>query len=256
MPAKNIHERGRNLLLATMPPDERERLRTSLQSVLLDEGQVLIEPFTPIRHVYFPLSGAVSLVMPAGQSQLIEAGMVGNEGVVGVCLSLGSDRAPMRAVVQTSCHALRMSAKAFGAEMQRNGPLADAVHLYAQSYMVMLAQGLVCIRAHPIEQRCARWLIMLHDRAYADQFRLTQQTLARMLGVRRATVSEVASRLQKRGLVRYERGVMNIVDRAGLERAACECYGVVRRELARLLAVPLARRRKPLLEKAATVTQE
>lgn len=256
MPARNIHQRGRNLLLATVPPDEYERLRPSLQSVLLDEGQVLIEPFKPISHVYFPLSGAVSLVMPAGQTQYIEAGMVGNEGVTGVCLSLGSDRAPMRAVVQTRFHGLKMSARVFRAEMQRNGPLADVVHRYAQSYLVMLAQGLVCIRAHRIEQRCARWLLMLQDRAYADQFRLTQQTLARMLGVRRATVSEVASHLQRRGLVRYERGVMNIVDRPDLERAACECYGIMRRELARILTAPVPRRRKPAPEMAAAVPEE
>ena len=230
--------RDRNLLLSALPPEDYERLLPCFQSVSLDENQVLIESFKPIRRVYFPRSGAVSLVMPAGQGQYIEAGMVGSEGLAGVCLSLGSDRAPMRAVVQTASQGLMMSAKAFRAEMQRNGPLAEAVRRYAQGYLVMLSQGLVCMRAHRIEQRCARWLLMLHDRVKTDHFPLTHKSLAGILGVRRATVSEVASRLQRQGLVRYQRGVMAIVDRAGLERAACDCYRVVQRELARLLDRP------------------
>lgn len=253
MAATKLHLRDRNLLLAALPPEEYERVRSSLESVSMDEDHVLIEPYKPIRNVYFPLSGAVSLVMSAGQGQFIEAGMVGSEGLTGVCLSLGSDRAPMRALAQTSSHGLMMSAKAFRAEMQRNGPMADAVRRYAQGYLVMLSQGLVCIQAHRVEQRCARWLLMLHDRLNTDQFRLTQKTLARMLGVRRATVSEVASRLQMRGLVDYHRGVMTIVDRAGLENAACECYRIVQRELARLLAVRVSRRANPRPENGATV---
>lgn len=244
MTAKNIHVRDRNLLLAALPPEEYERLLPSLQPMSLDEDHVLIEPFQPIRHVFFPFSGAVSLVMQAGPGQQIEAGMVGSEGLVGVCLSLGSNRAPMRAVAQTSSHGLGMTAQAFRAEMQRNGPLTQAVHRYAQGYLVTLAQGLVCIRAHRIEQRCARWLLMLHDRVGTDHFRLTHKKLARMLGVRRATVSEVASRLQRHGLVDYERGLMTIVNRAGLEEAACECYRIVQSELARLLATR-PRRPKP-----------
>ena len=171
--------------------------------------------------------------------------MVGKEGMIGLCLALGSDRAPMRAVVQTSSQGLSMTAKAFRAEMQRNGPLAEVVRRYAQGYLVMLSQTLVCVRAHRIEQRCARWLLMLHDRVNTDHFRLTHRELARMLGVRRATVSEVASRLQRLGLVRYERGSMTVVDRAGLENAACECYRIVQRELARLLTPRASRRRNP-----------
>lgn len=247
---RSIHVQDRNLLLAAVPPEEYERLLSNLQRISLDENQVLIEPFKPISYVYFPLSGAISLLMPAGQGRYIEAGMVGNEGLTGVCLSLGGDRAPMRAVAQTSSHGLKMSAKAFRAEMERNGPLADAARRYAQAYMVMLSQGLVCMGAHRIEQRCARWLLMLHDRIDTDQLRLTHQTLARMLGVRRATVSEVASRLQLRDLVRYERGVVKIVDRAGLEKAACECYRVMVRELARMLAVRTIHHRSPQPEKA------
>ena len=240
-----LHVRGCNLLLSALPPKERGRLLSRLESVSLEEDHVLIEPFQPIREVYFPVSGAVSLVMPAGQGRYIEAGMVGSEGLTGVCLSLGSDRAPMQAVVQTASQGLRMTARAFRAEMQRNGPLAEAVRRYAQGYLVMLSQGLVCMRAHRVEQRCARWLLMLHDRAGTDRFRLTHKTLARMLGVRRPTVSEVASRLQRRGLVHYERGLMTVLDRAGLEKTACECYPVVERELARLLVPPVTSRRKP-----------
>jgi CRP-like cAMP-binding protein len=245
MTAKNLHIRDRNLLLAAMPPEEYERLLPSLRALSLDQGHVLIEPFQPIRHVYFPFSGAVSLVMLAGPGQQIEAGMVGSEGLAGVCVSLGSDRAPMRAVAQTASHGLGMTAQAFRAEMQRNGPLAQMVHRYAQGYLVMLSQGLVCLRAHRIDQRCARWLLMLHDRVGTDHFQLTHKDLARMLGVRRATVSEVASRLQRHGLVDSQRGVMTILDRAGLEQAACECYGIVQGELARLLAGRVARPRKP-----------
>lgn len=248
MTAKNVYVHDRNLLLAAVPPDEYERIRPSLKAVSLNEGRVLIEPFKPINHVYFPFSGAVSLVMPSGQTQLIEAGMVGSEGIAGVCLALGSDRAPMRAVVQTNSHGLKMSAKAFRAELDRDGALAGAVRRYAQGYLTMLSQNLVCVRVHRIEQRCARWLLMLHDRIEEDDFPLTHKTLARMLGVRRATVSEVASRLQRRGLVHYDRGIMQIVDRSGLEKVACECNGVVTKELARLLVGRVPRHRKPPTE--------
>jgi CRP-like cAMP-binding protein len=243
MTARSLHVRNRNLLLASIPSDEYERILPHLQSMSLEGDYVLIEPFKPIRYVYFPISGAIALVMPAGAGKNIEAGMVGNEGVAGVCLSLGSDRAPVRAVAQTSSHGVKMTAKVFRAEMQRNGPLAEVVRRYAQGYLVMLSQGLVCMRAHRTEQRCARWLLMLHDRVDTDRFRLTHQALARMLGVRRATVSEIASRLQRRGLVDYERGIMTIVDRAGLEQGACECYQIVQRELARLLSLRVSLRR-------------
>jgi len=228
--------RDRNLLLATVPPDEYERLLPNLQSLSIAADHVLIEPFKPIRHVYFPIYGVVSLLMPVGPGRQIEAGIIGNEGVVGVCLSLGSDRAPMRAVAHTESHGLKMSAEDFQAEMQRNGSLANAVRRYAQAYMVMLSQGLVCLQAHKIEQRCARWLLALHDRLSTDRFQLTHESLARMLGVRRASVSEVAGRLQSYGLLRYERGVITILDRGGLEKKACDCYRIVRKELTRLLA--------------------
>ena len=228
--------RDRNLLLATVPPDEYERLLPKLQSLSIAADHVLIEPFKPIRHAYFPIYGVVSLLLPVGAARQIEAGMVGNEGLAGVCLALGSDRAPMRAVAQTESHGLRMSAEDFQAEMQRNDSLANAVRRYAQGYLVMLSQGLVCLHAHKIEQRCVRWLLMLHDRVPTDRFQLTHQSLARMLGVRRASVSEVAGRLQSYGLLRYERGVITILDRGGLEKRACECYRIVRRELTRLLA--------------------
>jgi CRP-like cAMP-binding protein len=230
-----VHINGRNLLLAGLPPGEYERLHFT--GAPIDQDQVLIEPFKPVRYVYFPVSGVVSFMMPAGAGQQIEAGMVGNEGVVGVCLALGSGRSPAQAVAQTGVYGMKMSAKAFRTEMERNGPLAVRVRLYAQAYLVMLAQGLVCIRAHRIEQRCARWLLMLHDRVNSESFQLTHKVLARMLGVRRATVTEVASRLQRSGLMHYQRGVMTIADPAGLEKLSCECYGIVRDELNRLLAV-------------------
>jgi CRP-like cAMP-binding protein len=248
MPTRvNVADRTeeRNLLLAALPPDEFERLLPKFQRVSLDEDHVLIEPFKPISHVYFPFSGAISLVMSTEQGQHIEAGLIGNEGLTGVCLSLGADWAPMRAVTQTRSYGLEMRAGVFRAEMRCNGPLADAVRRYAQGYMVMLAQGLVCMRAHRIEQRCARWLLMLHDRIDREQVRLTHNALARMLGVRRATVSEVAANLQSRGLVHYERGVMRIMDRAGLERAACECYWVMTSALTRLVPARRPRSRKP-----------
>lgn len=183
------------------------------------------------------------MVISAGQGQYIEAGLVGREGLTGVCLSLGADWAPMRAVTLTSSYGLRVGSGVFRAEMRRNGPLADAVRRYAQGYMVMLAQGLACLRAHRIEQRCARWLLMLHDRINRDHVHLTHDALARMLGVRRATVSEVAAGLQSRGLVHYERGVMRIMDRAGLERAACECYRVITSALSRMVATRRRSRR-------------
>jgi CRP-like cAMP-binding protein len=250
MVARSLHVRDRNLVLTAVPPDEYERLLPFLHPMSLEENQVLIEPYKPIRSVYFPYAGAIALVMPGEGAQYLEAGMVGNEGVAGVCLALGSDRAPMRALAQTRIHGLKMTAAAFRAEMNRNGALAAAARRYAQGYMVMLSQGLVCMRSHRIEQRCSRWLLMLHDRVGAESFQLTHQALAHMLGVRRATVSEVAERLQVRGLVRYQRGEMTIVDRVGLERGACECYQIVRSELTRLLSLPASRRRDTSAEKA------
>lgn len=236
--ARTVQVRSPNLLLAALPPEELTRLE--FESTSYPEGHVLIESFKPIREVFFPFSGVVSFLMPVAPGQQIEAGMVGSEGLTGVCLALGSDRAPARAIVQTQVYGLKMPARTFRAEVLRNGPFAEVVRRYAHAYIVMLAQGLVCMRAHRVEQRCARWMLMLHDRLNEDTFALTHRALACMLAVRRATVTEVASSLQDRGFVDYRRGTMRILDRRGLEEHTCICYSVVREELKRLRIMSFA----------------
>jgi CRP-like cAMP-binding protein len=225
-----------NRLLAALSTPEYQRLRPHLEPVSLTFKQVLYEAHTPLAYAYFPHTGVVSMVTILADGTAIEVGMVGNEGMVGVPLLLGAERMPVRTFVQVPGEAVRVAAAAFRAAVSQPGPLLALLHRYTQALLVQLTQSSACNRAHPIAARCARWLLMTHDRMDTTQFPLTQEFLSQMLGVRRAGVSEVAAKLQKAGLIRYSRGQLTVVDRAGLEAAACECYRVIREEYARLLA--------------------
>ncbi len=159
--------------------------------------------------------------------------MMGEEGFFGLPLFFGSDSCPMTAVAQVGGHAIRMKACDFLEAFRADQRFSAALGRYAQAYSVMVAQTAVCFSAHRVEQRCAKWLLMAHDRLRTDQFPLTQEFLAEMLGVRRSTVSEVAERMRRQGLIRYRQGRMTILDRHGLEELSCDCYGVIGREFAR-----------------------
>ena len=235
MPAS--HPRPNNRLLAALPPSEYKRLQPHLEWMALEFKQVLFEVDVPIAHVYFPEDAVVSIlaVMPDGTA--VEVATTGREGMVGLPVFLGSGSMSAQAFVQVPGHGWRMSAEALREHGRRTGALRGLLERYTQALFTQVSQGTACNRLHSLEERCARWLLMTQDRVGADTFALTQQFLSQMLGVRRAGVSEVASVLQGEGLIRYSRGRVSILDRQGLEDSACECYGIIRREFARLLEV-------------------
>ncbi|HEU4346692.1 MAG TPA: Crp/Fnr family transcriptional regulator [Actinoplanes sp.] len=223
-----------NSLLAALPAGEFERLAPMLRMADVPVRQQVYRPREPIREVYFPLSAVFSMVAVAGDRVAVEVGTVGFEGMVGLPLFLGASTSPNAAFCQIPGEAAWMSSADFAGFLAVDGSLHRLLHRYVQSTMIQLAQNVVCNSAHALEQRMSRWLLMCADRVRADTFELTQEFLAQMLGVRRATVSETARRLQADGLIRYTRGVMTINDRKRLEHAACECYDILRLEFDQL----------------------
>jgi len=231
---RKIHVPGENRLLVALPRDEHDRLLPHLEKVSLPLREILYEANGPIAHVYFPLTGVVSLVIMDGRFTL-EVGIIGNEGMVGTPVFLGAERSPTKAIVQIPGEALRMEAKFFQKEMGRGGPLYSLVQRYTQAMINQISQSIVCNHRHSVEKRMSRWLLMSHNRAGADEFLLTHEFLAQMLGVCRPTVTAVAGKLQKAGLIHYHRGRITVIDRKGLEATSCECYEAVAKELDRLL---------------------
>jgi CRP-like cAMP-binding protein len=225
-----------NRLLAALGSEERERLLRSAKSEAIEAHQVLYAAGGQISHVYFPLSGVISLVIKMTNADDVEATTIGNEGVVGIPVILGVSSTTLEGLCQIPGRAVKIPAGVLLEEMRRTAALNRLLLCYAEAMMVQLAQHAACNRSHSMEQRCARWLLMAHDRVEGDEFPLTQQFLAQMLGVRRATVTTIAGALHKAGLIDYSRGRIRIVDRRGLERAACECYDVVRRVMKRVTA--------------------
>jgi CRP-like cAMP-binding protein len=232
---RKIHVPGKNRLLAALPRDEYDRLHPNLEKVSLPLKEILYESNGPIPHVFFPLNGVVSLVILMEGGFTLEVGTIGNEGMVGTPVFLGSESSPTRAISQVPGEALRMETKVFQGEMKLGGRLYGLVQRYTQAMINQISQSTVCNRRHAVQKRMCRWLLMSHDRVGTDEFQLTQEFLAQMLGVRRPTVSAVAGILQKAGLISYHRGTITVLDRNGLEAASCECYEVVAKELDRLL---------------------
>jgi CRP-like cAMP-binding protein len=230
-----LHETGKNRLIELLPKADQARLLPTMQHVTARHGDPVFQRHTPIPFVDVPLSGMISLVAVMRDGAVAEVGMIGNEGVAGLPLVLGVTEDPNDAFYQMPGEALRMPARVFRAELARRGAFEGIVRRYAQAFFAQVAQSTACNRLHAVDQRLCRWILMSHDRAGQSTVALTQEFLGQMLGVRRASVSVVAGALQKRGLVRYSRGVIEVLDRAGLEDAACECYGVVRAEMERLL---------------------
>jgi CRP-like cAMP-binding protein len=218
----------KNHVLAAVPGLAHQRMLKSLEPVELVYGQVLYEPKDPITHVYFPIDSLVSLLTAVDKTRILEVGMVGNEGMVGMPMALGIGVSAVRALVQGSGTALRMSSARFRAEFKGNPPLQRALFRYTHLLMAQVSQTAACNRFHTAEERLARWLLMTRDRLQRDEFRLTHEFLAHMLGVRRVGVTKAAGDLERRKMIRYSRGNITIVNGKRLEAAACTCYRIVR----------------------------
>ena len=202
---------------------------------LLEYRQSLYRAHKPIGFVYFIETGVGSLVNTMANGDAAEVGTIGNEGMVGLPLLLGDDRAPTSVYVQVPGAGLRMKATLFKKELARSASMRTVMLRYAHAFFNQVAQSAACNQFHSIQQRCCRWMLMTHDRMQSDEFLLTQEFLAMMLGVQRTGVSAAAGALQRAGLIRYKRGNVTIIDRRGLQARSCECYGVSKREFDRLL---------------------
>lgn len=213
-----------NLLLDALPGAERRRLLAHSALVELEFGKVLVEPGARIRHVYFPTTATISLISAVDGRPRLEVGLIGREGLLGIGLLTGVDRASLLAVVQGTGSALRIEARLFARVLEKSPVLKTRLMRYLYVLMTQLAQMAACTRFHVVEARLARWLLMSRDRAHSSRIRLTQEFLAHMLGVRRVGVTRAARSLQERKLIRYSRGTLSILDGPGLEKAACECY--------------------------------
>ncbi len=213
-----------NRLLSALPRRDRERVLSRCAEVELVFGQVLYEQGDAVTQVYFPLDSFISLLTPGEGHASLEVGLVGNEGMLGVSLVLGVDATSMRGLVQGTGTALRLDAQIFQEELERCGQLRWHLNRYIYVLMNQFAQSTACTRFHVLVARLARWLLMTHDRAHADQFHVTHEFLSYMLGVRRVGVTNAAGMLQRQGLISYRRGDITVLDRPGLEAAACSCY--------------------------------
>lgn len=225
---------GENKILTALPTPERLELFNVVTNVTLPVKTVLFEPGGRIDAIYFPIDGVVSLVTPLHDGAIVEVATIGNEGIVGVPLvPLGG--LAVRAISQVAGHSLRMDSTVFLDWSDRSSRFHALVDKYTQALFGQIAQAAACNRLHSSEERLSRWLLMSHDRVGSDQFMITQEFLGQMLGARRSTVSVSAGILQRAGLIRYARGHVTIVDRAGLEAVSCECYTVIKDELERVV---------------------
>jgi CRP-like cAMP-binding protein len=223
-----------NQLLGALPQRDYRRLAAGLESVALNHREVLFEAGEPIRSIYFPESGLVSILVPLEGDKVAEVAVVGREGMVGLPVFLGADSHPHRAIVQAAGSALRLPAKSLQTAVRRSPLLGERLLRYADAFLVQVSQSAVCNCLHPLPKRYCRWLLMAHDRLGFDRLPFTQKLLALMLTVRLASVSEATSALERAGLIRYRRGELHILDRPGLEAAACGCYRLVQDYLERL----------------------
>ncbi len=224
-----------NRILNALTRSEFESLSAHFDPINLSSGEILYRPEQPITHVYFPDRGTVSLVSTFEDGGTVEVGMVGNEGMFGVCVFLGSVTTPLTAQVQLPGEGLRMRADVLRREFQKGGQLQDLLLRYTQAFITQIAQTAACNRAHNVEGRLAKWLLMCADRSQAGELRLTHEFISTMLGTRRAGVTETACKLKEAGLISYRRGNVSIIDRAGLEAVSCECYALVKKEFTRLV---------------------
>lgn len=233
--ARAVKRAPANRLLDLLPRQDYARLKPYLEPIALTYRQSLYRANQRIQFVYFIETGVGSLVNTMANGNAAEVGTIGNEGMVGLPLVLEDERAPTAVYVQVPGTGLRIAAPLFGKELARSASMRTVMHHYVHAFFNQIAQSAACNHFHSLEQRCARWLLMTHDRMGSDAFMLTQEFLAMMLGVQRTGVSTAAGALQRAGLIRYNRGNVTIQNRGGLERRSCECYGISKREFDRLL---------------------
>jgi CRP-like cAMP-binding protein len=233
--------RQRNLLLAALPEADCRRLSPNLEWVTLKLGQVLHESGIGLKHVYFPTDSIISLLYVMENGESAEIAIVGNEGMVGICLFTGGDTTTSRAVVQSSGHAFRLKQSHLTEEFERCGPLQRLLLRYVQVLFTQTSQTAVCNQHHSVQQQLCRWLLLSIDCLPENKLVMTQSLIADTLGVRRESVTEAASKLQAAGVLSYVRGKITVIDRPLLERTCCECYAVVRKETDRLLLNVVAR---------------
>ncbi len=230
----------KNHLLAALPDAEWQRWKPQLEQVEMPLGLVLSESGRSLTHVYFPITAIVSLLYVMENGASAEIAVVGKEGIVGISLFMGGGTTPSRAVVQSAGIGVRLKARTMLDEFNRAGPVMHLLLRYTQSLITQMAQTAACNRHHTLDQQLCRWLLLSLDRLEGNELVMTQELIANMLGVRREGVTEAALKLQESGLIRYARGHITVLDRAGLEKRSCECYAVVKKESDRLLPDRLA----------------
>ena len=223
-----------NRILSSLPPDEYERILPDLKLVPLKFRVSLHEPGDRMPYVYFPNTGVISMITVLQSGDGVEIATVGNEGMTDISVFLGLEESDVRLLVQVPGDAMRMASARFRWHVEKSPRLRANLGYYAVSMFTLVAQSAACNRMHPIVDRCARWLLMTHDRVDAPVFPMTHDFLSEMLGVRRPSVSVAAEALQEAGLITYHRGKVTVLDRAGLEAASCECYGLIRERFDRL----------------------
>ena len=229
-----------NGLLAALPKSEWKRWLPEVEWMDMPLGHVLYESGLALDDVYFPTTSIISLLYVMENGASAEIAVVGNEGIVGISLFMGGGSTPSRAVVQSAGHGFRVPGKFLKAEFGGSGPVMHLLLRYTQALITQMAQTAVCNRHHSLDQQLCRWLLLSLDRLRGDELVMTQELIANMLGVRRGGVTETALKLQESGLIRYARGRIRVLDRAGLEKRTCECYAVVKKEYDRLLPVKVA----------------
>jgi CRP-like cAMP-binding protein len=231
----DIHDPTEAHLLRALPADGLARLLPYLEYIDLPLGTVLYEPGDVLRHVYFPVDCIVSLLYVLADGSSAEIAVVGNEGLIGIALFMGGETTPNRAIVQSAGRAYRLQGQRLKDEFLRNDTLHDLALRYTQALITQMAQTAVCNRHHSVDQQLCRWLLMSLDRLSSNQLNMTQELIANMLGVRREGVTEAAGKLQRLGVIHYQRGHIEVLDRPKLEALCCECYAVVKKESDRLL---------------------
>jgi CRP-like cAMP-binding protein len=230
------HSPTQNRILAALPIAEFGRMAPDLELVPMRLGESLYEPGGQLQHVYFPTTAIVSLLYILQTGSSSEIAGVGNEGILGISLFMGGGTTPSSAVVQTAGHGYRLKGKLLKAEFNRAGLMQRLLLRYTQALLTEIFQIAACNRYHSIEQQLCRWLLLILDRLPSNQLIVTQELVARALGVRREGITEAAGKMQRAGLIRYRRGHIEVLERSGLEASACECYGALKKESGRLLS--------------------
>jgi CRP-like cAMP-binding protein len=228
-----------NQLLAALPEEEWQRFAEHLELITMPLGAVLYESGETLNHVYFPTTAIVSLLYVMENGASAEIAIAGRESIIGISLFMGGESTPSRAVVQSAGKAFRMKAEFLKTQFNRYSAVLHLLLRYTQALITQMSQTAVCNRHHSIDQQLCRWLLLSLDRLQGDELVMTQELISNMLGVRREGVTEAALKLQGAGVIRYSRGRINVIDRSGLEKLSCECYGVVKKEYDRLLPARL-----------------